>query len=119
MPPVIHFLGHTRNNRPQIDRNALVLHLISQSPIATAVLARIDTGDSVVFLENALLRILRNGDLSDSLSALLNKNRLYVLSDDLIIRGIAVDELVNGIEVIDYEGLVELTVKHRLIQTWS
>lgn len=96
-----------------------MLHLISQSPIETAVLERIDTGDSVVFLENALLRILQNGDLSGNLVALLARNRLYVLSDDISIRGITADELVKGIEVIDYDGLVELTVRHCLIQTWS
>jgi tRNA 2-thiouridine synthesizing protein B len=29
------------------------------------------------------------------------------------------DELVKGIEVIDYAELVELTVKNPLIQSWS
>lgn len=96
-----------------------MLHLISQSPIETAVLERIDTGDSVVFMENAVLRILQNGNLAESLAGLLARNRLYVLSDELSVRGIRPDELVVGIEAIDYAGLVELTVKHPLIQTWS
>lgn len=96
-----------------------MLHLVFQSPVETAVLERIDSGDVVVFLENAVLRILQNGLLSATLTQQLKRNRLCVLSDDIAVRGIAADELVNGIEVIDYAGLVELTVNNPVIQSWS
>ena len=96
-----------------------MLHLIFQSPIDMAILERIDSGDDVVFLENSVLRILKNGCLSDTLMQLLKQNRLYVLADDIVVRGIVADELVNGIEVIDYSELVRLTVKNPVIQSWS
>ncbi|EGW21290.1 sulfurtransferase complex subunit TusB [Methylobacter tundripaludum] len=96
-----------------------MLHLIFQSPIETALLERIDSGDVVVFLENAALRVLQNSSISDTLTRQLGSNRLCVLSDDIAIRGIASDELVKGIEVIDYAGLVELTVNNPIIQTWT
>jgi sulfur relay protein TusB/DsrH len=96
-----------------------MLHLIFQSPIDMAILERIDSGDDVVFLENSVLRILKNGYLSDTLTQLLEQNRLYVLADDIAVRGIVADELVNGIEVIDYSELVRLTVKNPVIQSWS
>ncbi|MGR8942434.1 MAG: sulfurtransferase complex subunit TusB [Gammaproteobacteria bacterium] len=95
-----------------------MLHLISASPINPAILERIACGDSIVFLENAVLRILRHGQLNDRLSEILADHRLYALSDDLLMRGIAADEIVPGIDVIDYAGLVELTVAHPLIQSW-
>ena len=96
-----------------------MLHLIFQSPIEIAILERIDSGDDVVFLENSVLRILQNGSLSDTLTQLLKQNRLCVLADDIEVRGIVADELVNGIEVIDYSELVRLTVKNPVIQSWS
>jgi len=96
-----------------------MLHLIFQSPIDMAILERIDSGDDVVFLENSVMRILKNGCLSDTLMQLLKQNRLYVLADDIVVRGINADELVNGIEVIDYSELVRLTVKNPVIQSWS
>jgi tRNA 2-thiouridine synthesizing protein B len=96
-----------------------MLHLIFQSPIEMAILERIDSGDDVVFLENSVLRILQNGCLSGTLTQLLSRNRLYVLVDDIVVRGIVADELVNGIEVIDYSELVRLTVKNPVIQSWS
>jgi tRNA 2-thiouridine synthesizing protein B len=96
-----------------------MLHLIFQSPIDIAILERIDSGDDVVFLENSVLRTLQKGSLSDTLTQLLKQNRLCVLADDIVVRGIVADELVNGIEVIDYSELVRLTVKNPVIQTWS
>ena len=72
-----------------------------------------------MFLENSVLRILQNSDISDTLMQLLNNNRLYVLSDDLAARGITIDQLVKGLEVIDYAGLVELTVSNPVIQSWT
>ena len=96
-----------------------MLHLIFQSPIATAILERIAAGDDVVFLENAVLRLLHKGSFSDALAQLLLQNRLYVLAEDLEVRGISADELVNGITVIDYAGLVGLTVSNPSILSWS
>ena len=96
-----------------------MLHLIFQSPIDIAILERIDSGDDVVFLENSVLRILQKGSLNDTLMRFLKRNRLCVLADDIEVRGIVADELVSGIEVIDYSELVKLTVKNPVIQSWS
>ncbi|MDD5320062.1 MAG: sulfurtransferase complex subunit TusB [Methylococcales bacterium] len=96
-----------------------MLHLVFQSPIEIAILERIDSGDDVVFLENSVLRILQNGLLKQILTQLMSRSRVYVLSDDIEARGITSDELITGIEVIDYAGLVTLTVKNPVIQSWS
>jgi len=96
-----------------------MLHLIFQSPIDIVILERIDSGDDVVFLENSVLRILQKGSLNDILTQLLKRNRLCVLAEDIEVRGIIADELVSGIEVIEYSELVRLTVKNPVIQSWS
>jgi len=95
-----------------------MLHLISQSPIDKALLDRIDKGDDVVFVENAVLQILQKGHLSYLLTQLIKKNQLFVLADDILARGITPTELVADIQVIDYSDLVDLTVKNKLIQSW-
>jgi tRNA 2-thiouridine synthesizing protein B len=96
-----------------------VLHLIFQSPIETAILERIDTEDIVVFVENAVLRTIQNSVISDTLMQQMSCNRLFVLSDDIAVRGITPNELVKGVEVIDYAELVELTVNNPVIQSWT
>lgn len=96
-----------------------MLHLIFQSPIQAAVLQRIAPGDVVVFLENAVLGILRHSAISDVLSRQLGNRRLCVLADDLAVRGISPAELSPGLETIDYAELVELTTLHPVIQSWT
>ena len=95
-----------------------MLHLIFQSPIQLAVLQRIEPGDVVVFLENSVFRILKTDFSTEMLMPLLVTNRLCVLTEDLIIRGIEPDRLLTGIDVIEYSELVDLSVKHPVIQSW-
>jgi tRNA 2-thiouridine synthesizing protein B len=95
-----------------------MLHLISESPIGNAVLERVEDNDEIVFIGNAVLRLLQTGDFNNTLAQLLKTHSLYVLADDLTVRGITPQELVRGIHLIDYPQLVALTVKHSVIQSW-
>lgn len=96
-----------------------MLHLIFQSPVDRAILERIAAGDDVVFVENATLGLLRNGGLAATLIGLQAASRLFVLADDIAARGLSVEELVSGIDVIDYQALVALTIKNPVIQSWA
>ena len=95
-----------------------MLHLIFQSPIETAVLERTEAGDAVVFIGNSVVMTLRQGVLAERLATLTQSRLLYVLSDDIVMRGIAHEALVAGVDVIDYSGLVALTLEHKVIQSW-
>lgn len=97
-----------------------MLHLIYQSPIDSSVVQRIESGDNVVFFENAVFRLNKESQQSSELEQMLANNvHLHVLSDELEIRGVNTDELVLGITVIDYSALVSLTEKNKIIRTWS
>lgn len=96
-----------------------MLHLIFQSPIEKATLARIDDGDAVVFLQDAVLTILAQNAAAGFLMEKLSAKQLYVLNDDLEVRGLEQDRLISAIEVIDTAGLVELTVANEVIKSWT
>jgi tRNA 2-thiouridine synthesizing protein B len=95
-----------------------VLHIISQSLSDPAVLARITPDDAVLFTRNAVFGLLSQGRLAGQLRYLQQHCRLYVLLSDLETRGIAADTLVAGIEPVDYDGFVKLTVAHPAICSW-
>jgi tRNA 2-thiouridine synthesizing protein B len=95
-----------------------MLHLIFQLQSDSAVLNRMASGDVAVLLNNAVLSTLQNGKMAETLTEKLNSNRLYVLSEDMAIRGILAAELVTGLEIIDYAGLVNLTIQNTLIASW-
>ena len=72
----------------------------------------------LVFLENSVLGLLQKGALAELLTGKLITLRLCVLADDLAARGIVVDALVKGIDVIDYDEFVSLVVKNPVVQSW-
>ena len=45
-------------------------------------------------------------------------NRVRVLSADLEARGIAVADLIPGVEPVDYEGFVDLAVRNDRVHAW-
>lgn len=95
-----------------------MLHLIFQAPIDSAVLERIAAGDDVVFLDSAVLGLLKKGRLADTLRDLSLRNPLFVVEEDIAARGISAAELAEGLIAIDYAQLVGLTVKNTVIQSW-
>jgi len=40
------------------------------------------------------------------------------LGDDLKARGITDDKLIDGIEIVDYAGFVDLSAEHDIVQAW-
>lgn len=96
-----------------------MLHLVFKSPIDVVLFERIASDDAIVFLENAALDLLAAGKLASAIKKYLPTHSMYVISEDMVARGIQPEELVSGLQVIDYPGLVELTVKHNPIQSWS
>ncbi len=95
-----------------------MLHLIFQPSPEPALFDRMASGDSAVFLESGVLNVLRNGRLSGLLESRTADIGFYVLAEDMAIRGIDASELIAGFEVVDYDGLVRLTVENPLIQSW-
>ena len=96
-----------------------MLHLIFQAQLDHATLERTEPGDSIIFLENAFLRLLKNNPQAGEITKLLSGRNCYVLAAEIEIRGIQTTELISTVSVIDYTDWVNLTVEHHLIQSWT
>lgn len=96
-----------------------MLHLIFQSSVDESILQRIETGDDIVFHENTVFYLYQGSQLSNEVQNMLSKGiNVYVLQNELECRGIAKEELIVGVNAIDYFGLVELTEKNKVVLTW-
>ena len=95
-----------------------MLHLIFHAQVDSAVLDRIAVGDVAVFLESGVLGILQQGRLTDGLREKIFDSRLCALSEDMAVRGILASEIVAGIDIIDYVGLVQLVVENSPVHSW-
>lgn len=94
------------------------LHLINNSSNALQSCLRIAQKDSAILLiEDAVMAVTKNSDLSEQIKNYLAENKVYVLEPDLKARGIS--RVIEGIEKIDYDGFVKLTVEYSGVQSWT
>jgi tRNA 2-thiouridine synthesizing protein B len=91
-----------------------MLHLVFE--LSSPTLARLQNQVSVIFLNNAVLGLVKNSMWQNELA---NIAPCYVLADDLTLRGIGADLLIDGITPIDYAQFVQLTIENTPIQTWT
>ena len=95
-----------------------MLLLIFQFQANSPAFDRMASNDVAVILGNAVLGALQKGSMAGILIDKLSTNQLYVLSEDMVTMGIVEAELVEGLGVIDYSGLVNLTVENAQIFSW-
>lgn len=94
-----------------------MLHLVFHTPVDSTLLQRISSEDAIVFMDNAVLLLLKNSIFCKALSNLTHHS-CYALLEDLQIRGINPQELSADIQIINYTQLVDLTVANSVIQSW-
>ncbi|MDD4914566.1 MAG: DsrH/TusB family sulfur metabolism protein [Methylococcales bacterium] len=96
-----------------------MLHLISLPVLQPEIIERIAAGDDVL-LQHNLVWLAKQGhsDNARLLELLRRPCGVYVMQDMLTACGMAPDGILPGVSIIDYSGLVELTVKNPVIHTW-
>jgi len=97
---------HTVNKSP-LDRNALesaVLHATK--------------GSAVLMIEDGVYGAMQGTSKSSIVNNAMGDVSFYVLGPDLKARGIDEDRVIDGVEIVDYSGFVELVAKHATTQSW-
>ena len=93
-----------------------LLHTVNKSPFEKSSLQtclRIAVqGSSVLLIEDGVYGAMNGTSLNGMLSDAGNKLRIYVLGPDLTARGLSEKDVMKGIEVVDYDGFVDLVVEH-------
>jgi sulfur relay protein TusB/DsrH len=84
----------------------------------SSIVERIASEDDVVFIESGVFCLLKKHRFALTIDKIDNAINLFALSEDLIIRGIAADEIHSRIKLIDHPELVKLTEKNSHIQSW-
>ncbi|HXY21802.1 MAG TPA: sulfurtransferase complex subunit TusB, partial [Burkholderiaceae bacterium] len=56
-------------------------------------------------------------DSASALRAAASKLRFYALAPDIEARGMQ-GRIVQGVELIDYAGFVDLVTSHNVVQSW-
>jgi tRNA 2-thiouridine synthesizing protein B len=99
-----------------------MLHLVNKSPTdrnsLDSCLRLAKTGSSVLLIEDGVYAALNNATHVAAITGRMNELTFYVLGPDVSARGLDDKTLVDGINVVDYEGFVDLVVEHEVAQSW-
>jgi tRNA 2-thiouridine synthesizing protein B len=99
-----------------------MLHTVNKSPLERntldSCLRLAQTGSAILLIEDGVYGALHGTSSADGIAARINDFKIYVLGPDMAARGLSEAPLVDGIEVIDYGGFVDLVAEHEVQQAW-
>lgn len=99
-----------------------MLHLVNKSPYERktleACLRRAIPGSAILLYEDAVYAALSGTSVAEAISKATNAFDIYVLAPDLAARGFDPAAVVDGVQTIDYDGFVDLTIAKRNVQSW-
>ena len=99
-----------------------MLHLVNKSPFdrnaLDSCLRLAKAGSSVLLLEDGVYAALAKAASAESVSTRMEDLTFYVLGPDVSARGLDDTALIDGINVVDYAGFVDLVVEHEVAQSW-
>lgn len=99
-----------------------MLHTVNKSPFernaCTACLSHSLPDSAVLFIEDGVYAAVGGTEHEKEVRQAMDNRKLYVLGPDLLARGFTPEQVIDGIDVVDYDGFVELTEKHDKVQAW-
>lgn len=99
-----------------------MLHLVNKSPFERntldACLKRAAPGSAILLYEDGVYAALSGTSVADKVAKATNAFDIYVLGPDLSARGFAPAAVIDGVQTVDYDGFVDLTVEKRGVQSW-
>jgi len=99
-----------------------MLHIITCSPFVSDAFASclrlLQPGQAILLIEDGVTAVVKHSAIAEQLTKTLKQNPVYVLIADLETRGIK-NSVLEGVQLIDYDGFVDLVAQHNPIQNWS
>ncbi|RTZ71353.1 MAG: sulfurtransferase complex subunit TusB [Gammaproteobacteria bacterium] len=98
------------------------LHTVNKSPFEKnsleTCLRLSKAGSSILLYEDAVYGALKNTVITDLVSSAAGDRKVYVLEPDLKARGLSADRVIEGVEMVDYAGFVDLVDASNKVQAW-
>jgi tRNA 2-thiouridine synthesizing protein B len=99
-----------------------MLHTVNKSPFEKnslqTCLRLSKPGSGILLIEDGVYGALKGSEVATRLGEQMRDRQVYVLGPDLKARGLDQDKLIDGIEVVDYDGFVRLAAEAPKVQSW-
>ena len=97
------------------------LHTVNKSPFEKSsfdsCLGHVLDGSAVLLYEDGVYAAMKGTAIEQKLASVQGV-KFYVLGPDIKARGIDSARLIDGIEVVDYAGFVDLATEHDKVVAW-
>jgi sulfur relay protein TusB/DsrH len=94
-----------------------MLYMVNKSPLMfgslQSVLRIAPQGEPILLYEDAVYAAAQGTTSEDLIRGTLERHPIYALQADVEARGLV--SLIKGIQVIDYDGFVELVEQHHVV----
>jgi tRNA 2-thiouridine synthesizing protein B len=99
-----------------------MLHTVNKSPFEKnsldSCLRLAKKGSSLLLIEDGVYAAMKGTSIEPKVLAATADLKVFVLGPDLKARGLDEGKLIDGVQVVDYAGFVDLAVEHDKVQAW-
>lgn len=99
-----------------------MLHTVNKSPFERnsldACLRLAKSGSSVLLIEDGVYAATKGTVVADKVNKAMDGIKFYVLGPDVEARGISPTHMIDGVQVVNYEGFVDLVAEHDSVHAW-
>ena len=99
-----------------------ILHTVNKSPFEKdsldACVSHAVDGSAVLLIEDGVYAATSGTAVEGQVRDAMHRLKFYALANDCQARGLAEAELIDGIELVDYGGFVDLVTGHDGVQAW-
>ena len=99
----------------------MLLHTINKTPFQTnsleGCLRTAKDGSAILFIEDGVYAVTKGTQATSAIEAASKRMKIYALKPDVDARGIS-DRVIDGVELVDYTGFVDLAAEHSAVQAW-
>ena len=97
------------------------LHTVNKSPFEKSsfdsCLGHVQDGSAVLLYEDGVYAGIKGTACEQKVKSAQGV-KFYALGPDMKARGLAEDRVIEGIEIVDYEGFVDLAAEHSKVVSW-
>ncbi len=99
-----------------------ILHTVNKSPYEKnsldSCLRLAKPGSALLLIEDGVYASLKGAAKESQIKEAAQNIKLYVLGPDLKARGMTEERVIEGVEVVDYAGFVDLAASHDKVNAW-
>lgn len=98
------------------------LHTVNKSPFEKSSLESClrfsMAGSAILLYEDGVYAALKGTAVENMIASVVGEKKVYVLGPDYKARGLDESRIIDGVEVVDYAGFVDLVDTNDKVQAW-